>query len=210
MADVPFFGNPDDTHCFQAVIRMLLKYYFPKREYSWSELDELTGKKEELWTWPLHAMLRLKDMGFEMINMEDFDYHRFAQEGPSYLKERLGEEVGTAQIVHSDIPCEMKNAELFLQHFDYSPHIPGLDDLRKLLHQDFLVICNVNSCALNGHEGYIGHFVLVYGIDDNAVIIHDPGPPHRKARKVAHDLFVKAWAFPTEKEKNLMAFRYTG
>ena len=47
MGKVPFFGNPDDTHCFQAVIRMLLKYQFSELEYSWSELDRLTGKKED-------------------------------------------------------------------------------------------------------------------------------------------------------------------
>jgi hypothetical protein len=210
MGKVPFFGNPDDTHCFQAVIRMLLKYQFSELEYSWSELDRLTGKKEGLWTWPLYAMLQLNDMGFEIINMEDFDYYRFAQEGPSYLKERLGEEVGTEQIEHSDIRYEMKNAALFLQRFDCSPHIPGLKDISSLISQGFLVICNVNSCMLNGNDGYSGHFILVYGVDDTSLIIHDPGPPPRESRIVPHDLFVKAWAFPAETEKNLMAFRYRG
>jgi len=46
MKKIPFYPNPDNTHCFQAVIKMILKYYFPKEEYSWKELEKLTGKKE--------------------------------------------------------------------------------------------------------------------------------------------------------------------
>ena len=43
MKKIPFYPNPDNTHCFQAVIKMILKYYFPKEEYSWKELEKLTG-----------------------------------------------------------------------------------------------------------------------------------------------------------------------
>ncbi len=77
--EVPLFANPDHTHCFQASLRMVLKYYMPDRDYTWNELDNLTGKKEGLWTWPLFAMIQLKARGFDVIDIEDFDYNKFSK-----------------------------------------------------------------------------------------------------------------------------------
>jgi len=207
MKKIPFYPNLDDTHCFQAVIKMVLKYYFPEEEYSWEELEKLTGKKEGLWTWPLYGMLRLKEKGFDIINMEDFDYQRFIKLGNSYLLERLGKEVGTAQIKNSDIPFEINNAKQFIKYFNGSPQIASIEDIKKLLDINYLIICNVNSNALNGMQGYNGHFILVYHLDKNYLYIHNPGLPPVKAHKVPYDVFTKAWAYPEERNKNLIALR---
>ena len=44
---VPFYSNTkDNTHCFQAVIKMIAETYWPDKSYSWDELDVLTQKKE--------------------------------------------------------------------------------------------------------------------------------------------------------------------
>jgi hypothetical protein len=189
---------------------MILKYYFQKEKYSWKELGELTGKKEGLWTWPLYGMIRLKEKGFDIINMEDFDYEKFINLGKQYILERFGKEVGTAQIKNSDIPYEINNAKIYQKNFDFPPCIPTFDDIKKLLDEGYLIITNVNSKALNGIDGYIGHFVLIYNLDEKNLFIHDPGLPPFKARKVSHDRFTKAWAYPSEKEKNLIALRYHG
>jgi len=208
---VPFFANHDDnTHCFQASIRMILEYFTPGAEYTWELLDQLTGKKEGQWTWPLFAMIQLKNRGFDVVNIEDFDYNRFSNEGETYIKEKCGEEVGTAQIKHSDIPYEMKNAELFMKDFMFEPRVPDLQDIGKLLGDGYLIICNVNSCALNDLPGYSGHTVVIYKINRSHLFIHDPGLPPLQSRKIAHDKFVMSWAYPSEHEKNVMAFRYRG
>jgi hypothetical protein len=189
---------------------MILEYFTPGEEYTWELLDKLTGKKEGLWTWPLFAMIQLKSRGFDVVNIEDFDYNRFCKEGETYIKERYGEEVGTAQIEHSDIPYEMKNAELFIKNFEFKPRVPDLQGIGKLLEDGYLIICNVNSCAINDLPGYSGHFVVIYQINSSHLLIHDPGLPPRESREVAHDKFVKSWAYPSEQEKNVMAFRYRG
>jgi len=207
MKKVPFYPNLDETHCFQAVIKMVLKYYFPEEEYSWKELEKLTGKKEGLWTWPLYGMLRLQEKGFDIINMEDFDYRRFIRLGKSYLLERLGREAGTAQIENSDIPFEINNAKQFIKYFNGPPQIPSIDDIKKLLDINYLIICNVNSNALNGMQGYTGHFILVYHLDKNYLYIHNPGLPPIEAHKVSYDGFTKAWAYPEKRDKNLIALR---
>ena len=205
---VQFFANLDDTHCFQASIRMILKYFNPSDNYDWNELDKLSGKKEGLWTWPLYAMVKLEENGFDVVNIEDFDYDRFSKEGEPYVMERFGPEVGAAQIKNSDIAYEMKNAELFLKRCQFEPRMPDLQDIENLLKNGYLLICNVNSCALNDIHGYCGHFVVVYDINNKYLTLHDPGLPPHESRRVARNKFIRSWAYPTEKEKNVMAIRY--
>lgn len=206
---VPFYSNtPDNMHCLQAVIRMVLKYFLSEREFSWKQLDKMTAKKKDRWTWSMWVMLNLKKMGFDIVNMEDFDYERFSKEGGKYLIEKYGREVGEAQIKNSDIPQEMKIAKEFVKVFGSKFRIPSLGDIRKLLGQGYLVVCNVNFFALDGKKGYAGHSVLVSDSDGKNIFLHDPGLPPKKNKKVPVRRFMKAWAYPTAREKNLTAYKY--
>ena len=43
--NVPFFPNTaDNTHCLQAVLKMILKYFEPQKDYSFEELNILSDK----------------------------------------------------------------------------------------------------------------------------------------------------------------------
>jgi hypothetical protein len=103
----PFYENPDNTHCFQAVFRMILKYYWPDKDYSWEKLEKITAKVEGLWTWPIAGMLWLHNNGFEVRTVKAFDYKEFVSKGSDYLISFYGEQVGRSQIAHSDINQEI-------------------------------------------------------------------------------------------------------
>jgi hypothetical protein len=208
---VPFYSNtPDDTHCFQASIRSVLKYFLPRKEFGWAKLDKMTAKKKGLWTWPTQGLLTLKKMGFDIVDMEDFDYSAFIQEGGEYLIEKYGEEVAKEQIKNSDIAQEKRLAREFVKVFGNQSKLPGIKDIKNFLDKGYLVICNVNAYALDSENGFAGHFVVVIGYNEGSLYLHDPGSPPRKDRKVSFKRFIEAWAFPDEKAKNLMAFRYKG
>lgn len=68
-----------------------LKYFYPEREYSWDELDKLTGKRDGLWTWPTYTMLNLDKLGIEVKTKANFDYSRFIDQPADtlYLSIRL-------------------------------------------------------------------------------------------------------------------------
>jgi hypothetical protein len=53
---------------------MMLKYFLPEREFTFRELDVISAKVEGLWTWPTATALWLVDNGFEVRNVETFDY----------------------------------------------------------------------------------------------------------------------------------------
>lgn len=210
MADlpVPFFGNTDDDmHCFQAALRSVLAYLLPDRMYDWKELDEITAHAPSLYTWPLAGALYCASQGLKVHWIEAFDYGRFSREGYTYLVEFYGQEVADDQRKNSDIEAEMDRARQLLDVIDVEARIPAREDLVSHIKSGQPVIANVNSMALNDRQGYFGHFVVVKGIDENNVVLHDPGLPPKPSRYVSWRQFDQAWAYPEERSRNLIALR---
>lgn len=205
---VPFYSNTsDNTHCYQAALRMVLKFFCPNKEYTWDELDKITAKVEGMWTWPMAGLLWLQEQGFQVQDYENFNYEEFIKRGGNFLRDEYGEEVGTAQINHSIIDQEKDFAVELLKKISIKKGKFTVKDIKKLLQDKYLIICLVNSQKLNNQEGYVGHFVVIKGITNNELILHDPGLPPQENRKVSFEEFEKAWAYPNEKAKNIMAFR---
>ena len=123
---VPFYSNtPDDTHCFQAAMRMVLKYFWPNRDFSWKELEKITAKIEGLWTWPMAGLLWMEEHGFDVFDIEMFDYRQFVKKGGQYLMDTFGRDIGEEQIKQSYLPQEVNFAKellkkgLFKKSFSY-------------------------------------------------------------------------------------------
>jgi hypothetical protein len=205
---VPFYGNtPDGIHCFEASLQSVLKYFLPDRNFSMAEIEQITGKTEGLWTWPQPSLLWLHHHGFEVIQIEIFDYQRFINEGEQYLIEEYGERAGQEQISHSDITKERQICKAFLEEIEVTKSLPDIDDLKAYLDKGYLLICSINSRALNEREGYVGHAVVVIGYTEQSLFLHDPGLPPQENREVPFALFEKAWAYPTERVKNITAIK---
>lgn len=205
---VPFYANtPDDTHCFQAALRMILKYVRPNDEYSWAELEIITAKGKDLWTWPTAALIWLISNGFEIRVISPFDYKAFIEKGGDFLLEKYGQEVGEASINHSNIPQEQRLAQQLISTVPIEKRIPTIKDIDQLLHHNYLIICNVNSNRLNHKPGYTGHSVVIKGVQKDSLIIHDPGLPPIPNRVVSRDDFEAAWAYPNDDAKEIYAIR---
>lgn len=202
---IPFFPNTGDgTHCLQAVLMMALGYFFPDRKYTYEELDRISGKLPGKWTWPTRAMLWCFKEGLEVGLIEEFDYKDFADRGGEYLIERFGKEVGEAQIANSDIKSELEVARQFAKIAPLEYRVPEIDDIKKLLKEDSVVIVNLNAAALYNVDGYSGHFVVVCDVKKDSVILNDPGIPAKAGVSVTFERFNAAWAYPTTRDKNLM------
>ena len=205
---VPFYSNtPDDTHCYQAALKMVLKHFMPDKEFSWNELEKLTAKVKNLWTCPTQGLINLYHMGFDVVDIDDFNIEEFVENGGDYLIRRYGKEVGEAQIKHSDILQEQRIYNEYLKLNLHEQKLPTLKDIKQLIDEEYLVICNINSYQLNNKKGYAGHFVVIYGYDHNNLYLHDSGLPPVEARKVAFEDFLKAWEYPDETARNIQAFK---
>ena len=205
--DVPFYENPDDTHCFQASFRMILKHFTPTIEFTWGQIDQMTGYKKNIATWPTYGLIWLQRNGFEIVYKELFDHERFVEEGELYILEKYGPEMGQWQIDNSIIPQEIYNTRELLRVCKVEQSVPSLDELKEYLKRGYLLLCNVNGKVLIDEDGYIGHWVVIVGYTKDSIILNDPGRPGTKQKEVSNEKFLKAWAYPTEKEQGLLALR---
>ena len=207
-SSVPFFGNKkDNLHCFQACLRMALKHFLPKKNFTWEEIDTLTGFKKGKWTWATQALLNLHKMGFEIIDWDNFDAELFVRKGDPFFLETFGKEVGEAQVKYSDTAKERRLFRKYITLNIHEKKIPSLLDLRRFLDKGYLLLCNVNAYALDRKKGYSGHLVLVYHYTNTHILLHDPGLPARPDRRVSHSTFLKAWGYPTKDARNLIALK---
>lgn len=208
MVKIPFYPNtPDDTHCYQAALKMVLQHFLPNRNFSYEQLDEITAHLPGLSTWPTKGMLELRKLGFDIVVIEGFDPEAFVKRGGDYLTEQYGSEVGDWAINNSDIPQEQELYSEFIKHKLHQIRLPEISEIKSYIEKGYLVICNVNSSALNEKTGYVGHSVVIFDYDNAGLTLHDPGLPPLENRKISNDLFMKAWAYPSEVSKNLMAFK---
>lgn len=205
--NVPFFKNIDDTHCYQAVLKMILKYFLSDKDFNWNELEELSGKEKDMYTWSMRGWINFKLMGFEVVVKDTFDYQKFSKEGSDYLELEFSEEAAREQIAHSNILKEMKDAEEYVKLMGHKKVLPEVDDIFSLVDKGFLIGCGINANILDNSGGYDPHFILIFGYDRNNLYAHDPGPPAHKNWKLPLEIFLKAWEYPDENSRNLEAYK---
>lgn len=207
---VPLVSNsPDDpTRCMQACMAMVLGYFMPKRQFSMNELDMHSGKKPGKATWPMAALLWMRELGFEVVNIEACNYARLITERDWYLVAMYGEEVATWAIRNSDMEQVYADASAFISGSIKSMvRLPTVGDIKEYLTQGYLCICWVNSKALHKRPGLSGHFIVATGCTDEGLFYNDPGLPAAAHCFVANGDMEYAWSTPSEQTKTVMAFR---
>jgi hypothetical protein len=206
--EVPFYSNtPDDTHCMQASYRMVLKYFEPKKNFSWNELDRITAKQKDMWTWPMAGLCWFVKQGYEVVYIEDFDYRAFSAQKEKYLFSRYGDQLAKEQIKHSKISEELKWVSIFLDTVNVQNRIPVIDEIKNFLCSGYLVVVSVNYRSLHNKDGYVGHAVVVKGFKKGGIILHDPGSPGLENFEVSFEQFSKGWSYPTHRENNITAIK---
>ncbi len=200
----PFYKNlSDDTHCFQACLRMVLRFFYPERNYSFKELDKISKKVKKKWTWPMATLVAFKRMGFKVKFHSKLDYKKFAKSGEKYLK-KLYPKDAEKMIEMSDIPSEIKNTKEMLKCNIFTTKRISLEEIFEKFQQSYLVILNINSRVLNCKKGFSGHFIIITGFDKNNIFFHDPGLPPESNRRVSKKLFLKAWQYPQEEYDTIL------
>ncbi len=197
--DMIFYGNTkDDTHCYQACIRIVLKAIFPKKEFSFEELDKLTNKPKGKWTWYPASLVSLDNMGLTVKLYSMFNYKRFSIEGEKYLYDSFSKDDADIIIKNSDVSSAVKDTKKMLKKGIFHKKSMNFKDVENFFKKDYFIILWVNSRLLNRFNGFVGHFVVLIGFDKNYVYIHDPGRPPRPNRKVLKKHFLKAWKYNTK------------
>lgn len=201
-------NTADDTHCFQACLKMVLRFYFGKN-YTFSYLDKVTAHKKGMWTWLSAGLIFLAQSGFEVINIENFSYRLFARNGDAHLRKIWNPEVYETQKKFSNLKQEKKLAKKLVSFkaVRLIQRSATLEDMLKLTSNGYILLCTVNPFVLKRQKGYASHIVVLTAISKNQVAFHDPGLPPVKNRRVKTSLFMKAMSYPTKNDASLIALR---
>lgn len=158
--------------------------YLADREYSWNELEKLTGYRPERAAWTVKMWTELARQGFKIRMIEGFDYDRYFKEGEAYLSTFLKPEEVKWQLKETNLLEIRPLIPEFLKTIHYEKRSPQLEDIDKMLEEGYLVTVQLNSKALNDQAGYVAHMILVHDKIDSDYIAHDPGPPATPRRKI--------------------------
>ncbi len=208
---IPFFEAKDEYSCFQACLKMALYFWEPEQHYSDKDIQILTGANEEKWTWQGQTLLGLTAAGYEVVNIENLDYAKFASEGAVYLESIWDEDTYKTQQQYSDLELEAKKAEMLLKNKKVTLLNKEVtySDLYKYHSEGYVVLVSVNPYTLSGEIGYSSHMVVLIDINETKVTFHDPGPPGIKSHVISTDVFLKSCMKPEKNDNNLIAIKLT-
>ena len=190
--------------CFQMVFRTRLGCGVP----SFSELDSLMGGIPGKYRWEHGLIAEMPKFGFDVSIIWSFDLERLATNPSAALIEHYGPVVGQETIDKSDMITVAAGAERLLSSSALiERRSPSSADLRQILSNGYYVLLTINQRTLQADPGYVAHNVFVFGYSPRGVLIHNPGPPATCGSEIAWDLMEKAWAYPDDRARNIMAFR---
>lgn len=196
MPKVSFVKNhPDNMHCVNAVFRMVHQYFF-KKDLTWKQIDKLTKAIPGKATWTFIGEMEFAKKGLGVINIEPISYRRLYKQGVNYLKKKVGKQTADYYLKKSNIASVIKYIPEYLKTVKHESRRASIKEIAKLLKQGKLIGAEVNSRVLNNKPGFSLHFVLLYDFDGKNIILHDPGLPPIKSRKVSLKEFNQCFNFP--------------
>ncbi|MBI3486157.1 hypothetical protein HY025_04430 [Candidatus Daviesbacteria bacterium] len=193
---VPFIKNSkDNMHCVNAVFRMIHKHYF-KKDLNWKEVDRVTKAIPGKGTWTFMGEMWLAKKGLRVLNIEPTDYKLLYKEGVEYLNKVVGKETAQYYLNSSNVGSVIKYIPEYLSTVKHFTRKSSIKEIIKFLKKGYLIGAEINSGILNNESEFDLHFILIYDFDGKNLIIHDPGLPPIKSRKVSLEEFNKCFNYP--------------
>jgi len=198
----PFYDNWDDVHCMECTMRSVLEYFEPNEKFSREDVNALTNKIEGKCSWPYFCMKSLLDKGYKIKFITPYGLSDILEDGfENYLIKVQGEKDAPNTIKISppinDIEdaCRQINKNKNLIQIE---KIPEISDIKQMLNEGYLIKSMIDARALNKREGYNGHAVLIYAMDDTHIYFHDSGLPPVPERKETIDFFIECAKTPKD------------
>jgi len=191
-----FYKNwKDDNHCLQASVMMVLNTL--NGETNWDEVNKITQYQDGLYSWiPVAAVVLAERIaGVKLFGR--MDYKQFAERGEEYYREHNSEDPNWFELQKSHaspgFQKEQQASQILIQKDLFEQKsVFNKAEIEKLLGDHFLIAL-VDSGLLRGQNSSAGHFVVLYGQDNNNFILHDPGLPPIRGLIVEKNQFIKSF-----------------
>jgi hypothetical protein len=200
-------NGPDGASCVHACFQMLMRLRSIDGVLSFREMDNIMKRKEGMYSWEYALLAHLCKQGYKVKIIQQFDMHRFVEDGSEYIIEYYGEDVGNMYIEKSDVMQAIEDAKNMLSYkqIEIITRIANIRDIQTFITDGFYVLPSINQRILQADAGYVPHLIFIYGISERGIRFHNPGPPATSASEIPWELFHKAWSSPVEEGMMCMA-----
>lgn len=170
------------TTCVQASMQMVMGWQMPDATPSLAELDRRTGREEGQWTWMAQALPVLLEEGLDCVYYSTCPYEDLTRETCVRI---YGEETARVLIPVTNWEVLGRATRVMIETGRFERRRLPWEDLLQDVRDEHPAILIIDRAVLEGHEEepYLGHAVVLVGVDDAAgeVVFHDParGPSLR-------------------------------
>lgn len=202
----PFYPNTGDgRQCYQVAMQVVLKHFLGK-DFSREELDALTERKTEFWTWTAQIVPVLHDLGLNVKFFSSRDPKDFL-EGEAFIKRAYGDDA-EIQLQMTDMPVLLNAVRRLINTDLYEHKTLEWPDIEEALQQGCVPLVLFNNTVMSERTGpFQGHFVTVTGFDDDAVFYHESRPfEPTPDRKVPKQRFIDAWMHPAADRDTVIVY----
>ena len=188
----PFYSNDGDgNQCFQACIRSVLNYYeLPDK--SLDELDALSGREPNGWTWSTQVVHALDELGVKNTLYTAGEISE-GLDVKNYLEELFGEHA-EKYIKLTNIESVQTSTQWVISNERYEKRTVSKEEIREWLDEKQPVIALLDWNKVTDREGgYQGHAVVITGYDENHFFVHHNGPRNAQAHlPIPYEKFFEA------------------
>jgi hypothetical protein len=183
---IPFYeNNGDGNQCMQVAMKCVLKHFLDK-EFSLDELDKLTGRKKNLWTYTPQIVSALYDIGLDVKLYSKEDLEPFL-EGEPFFRKHYGKDADKI-LQYTDVPTVVKSTQTLISKNIFKKRILSLKEILNNLNKGYIPMVLIDYNKITRKDGfYQGHFVIITGFDDENIYFHESGPtnpePNKKVKK---------------------------
>ncbi len=175
--NIPFIKSRG-FECGQVCVAMMIKYYLSDFEPNFDEFNKLIGHKQGLYTFPSQNVLLLDHYG---INAKCYCGNDYFASKEAFVN-GWGINTWNAQEKFVDVENFLINRQKMydLDLFERRKH--SLIELLEYTKQGLLVNIPVDWSTISNQTGdYQGHFIILSGIENDGILIHDPdNGPYQK------------------------------
>lgn len=183
--EVPYIRQLGDSNCYQACLLMMLRKHFPSEQLTLRQMDRLTGRKPNHWTFEAQLVPPLLERGLEVRLFATTEYDKIS---PDYVEKKYGRHVAPLIDYGS-----VRRAAGHLKPEIFSQTALEWKEVERYFREGWLTMLCVDENALKtGKAGlFSGHAVMLVGISGDRAFIHDPrrGPE----LEVARENLITAW-----------------
>jgi len=190
--DIPFYvNNGDGKQCMQVAMQCVIKHFL-RKEYSLDQLDQLTNRKSDYWTFTAQIVTVLYDLGLDVKYYSNESLELFLG-GEVYFRQHFGKDADKILSL-TDMPAVISSINSLLKYNLFEKKSMSLLEIEEHLNNGHVPLVLMDYNKIIQKKGlYQGHFVVVTGFDDGYIYYHESGPknpePNKKIRK---ELFQEA------------------